>query len=117
MTDLIAFLNARLDEDESRARATMRMGAPPWSEVGRGERIPEMAHIERHSPARVLREIEADRELLRRYVDMARNADERRAEGHPSPAVENMRDAFYVAVLIRAAVHNDHPDYMQEWKP
>ena len=66
--DLIAFLNARLEEDASFARATMRRGAPPWAKVGRGERIPEMAHIERHSPARALREVEAKRAILEMYA-------------------------------------------------
>jgi hypothetical protein len=110
-TGPIAFLVARLDEDESHARATLRPGGPAWSEVGRGERIPEMAHIERHSPARVLREVEAVRAIikLREQASDPRFDDDQWNSGYAAA----MRDVLGQL----AAVDSDHPDYRPEWKP
>lgn len=88
MDALIAFLNARLAEDEQIARACLdevggtfkgemyhdgsgvadRDDYPsyPW---GSGEA--ELAFVARHDPARVLREVEAKRETLRLHGRMS----------------------------------------------
>ena len=78
---LVAFLNARLDEDEAIAETAGRSGFPAadydsrWryedvdrrlSPVGVGPDT--FPHIARHDPARVLREVEAKREILAAYV-------------------------------------------------
>ena len=89
--DLLAFLNARLDEDEAAAEAAARKRKPPWrAEVYAGglagsiNNSPEGAsparhdrghvaeaisgtvapHIARHDPARVLREVAAKRAVI-----------------------------------------------------
>lgn len=136
---LTAFLNARLEEDASFARATMRQGAPPWAAFGRGERIPEMAHIERHSPARALREVEAKRAILAEHFILT---NENRIEAYEEYSVvpwgakggagdqgSGCVTCHYYGmggvkgygicrtVRILAAVYSDHPDYRQEWKP
>ena len=112
MTDLISFLNARLDEDEAIAQsAAKRMGSPDWRQAatddGRdtvvmGEREVGLhsllgTHIARHDPARVLREVEADRKLIAAYEDVPEFSD---------PWI-----GLDLAVRIRAAIWNDHPDY------
>ena len=82
MSDLVAFLNARLDEDEATAKASVM---PEWmiSESGEfgyivaavgtettGESIADAwqedvaVHIARHDPARVLRRVKATRDLV-----------------------------------------------------
>ncbi len=139
MTDLITFLNARLEEDESRARATLRLGGPSWDEVGRGERIPEMAHIERHSPARVLRDVEAKRAIMAEHFILTNeNRDEAYeefsvvpwgAKGGAGDQGAGCVTCHYYGmggvkgygicrtVRLLAAIWSDHPDYRDEWKP
>src|SRR5260370_41554246 len=58
-SDLVAFLNARLGEDEDEAKATADADAELWAGVsGDG------THFARHDPARGLREAEAQREII-----------------------------------------------------
>ena len=68
--DLIAFLNARLDEDEAAAKAAWGVEWD-WRYVTRpfGERpsIAHTVHIARHDPARVLREVAFKRAILGQY--------------------------------------------------
>src|SRR5215813_5743928 len=100
--DVAAFLAARRDEDEKRAR----------SRAARPARY----------TARILREIVADRALLA--------ALERARQEQPAPG--SFRDDPYepavsfsageyagllLAAKLRAAVYRDHPGYRQEWAP
>src|SRR5450755_4162939 len=90
--EMVAFLNARLDEDEAAAykaaTADRRFGGRPhWSALGHGivtdSAIPDWAvvdlgpciddgevaeHIARHDPARVLREVAFKRAILARHT-------------------------------------------------
>ena len=118
--DLVAFLNARLDEDEAVANAAATSGnqfaaegvfAPEWrfandsamvrSGAGAivfGEGAPsgeQAVHIACHDPARVLREVAAERAMLE-DLDLT----------YP--------DAVHLRKLL-AAAWSDHPDYQQEW--
>src|SRR5262249_11216160 len=100
--DVAAFLAARRDEDEKRAR----------SRAARPARY----------TARILREIAADRALLA-ALERARQAQ---------PVLGSYRDDPYepavsfsageyaglmLAARLRAAVYRDHPGYRQEWSP
>ena len=124
MSDLAAFLLARIAEDE--AVATLATSAP-WQEnesLAGGEddwRIedaqgrdiagcpdcgvrasfdrPDADHIARHDPARVLAECEAKR----RIVEEADGADAQWWE--------------HRYLLALALPYADHPDYRDEWKP
>lgn len=87
MSDLAAFLRARLDEDEQ--QATYRLKEPT-----------QYAAFEA-DPARVLRDVEAKRVILDRY--------ERWDEGY------GFQSALEIAVSVLAAVYSDHPDYRPEW--
>ena len=118
--DLIAFLNARLDEDEAAALANIGAG-PGWQrglgddERGTGPKWPDYQtydsddltaateYIERFRPLRMLREVEADRKLLAAYAD--------------APEFSDPWIGLDFAVRIRAERFSDHPDYRQEWKP
>src|SRR4249919_1653073 len=85
MSDLVAFLRARLDEDEASARAYVRVadlthrhnegngwrehnhlagGVPHQHDPGTGGQIP-MAAVD--EPVRVLREVEAKRAILAQW--------------------------------------------------
>jgi hypothetical protein len=109
MTDLIAFITARLDEDEAAANAA----APgPWSRSGpyvgaepgiivQARFSEDAAHIARHDPARVLREVEVGRWML--------SETERWMAAAPT-----FRDGMLRRI---ATAWSDHQDYRQEWRP
>lgn len=126
-SDTVAFLTARLDEDEAVARDAT---AGPWSYGEEDQILAAEPHpasigdwsswyvaqtsyddqsgtvynsaadgefIARFDPARVLIEIAAKRAIIRW------------SESHYGELDE--------AVAALAAVYADHPDYRQEWKP
>ena len=95
MTDLVAFLRARLDEDERIARDGE--GAC-WHVDYCDEDGP--VFMARFDPARVLREVEAKRRIVG-WAD--------------SPALP---DAEYFYVLTALALpYADHGDHREEWRP
>ncbi|MFI0233131.1 DUF6221 family protein [Streptomyces sp. NPDC017086] len=150
MDELVQFLRARLDEDEALARE-----APPgpWHignavdptqpchvhtfpgarMVADGLNWLVAAHVVRHDPARVLREVEAKRKIVDTYLPPD-------ADPHPGlPCInyEGQRPIHYDDVepcwrhqkanerLVRhdyvlrllALPYADHPDYRAEWRP
>jgi len=136
---LAAFLTARLEEDEAAARAACgndwRPGGAAWILRGHpsetqmirtdagltvvyDEGSPsedEAAHIARHDPARVLREVKAHHALVGAYSAVALNfarVDETCCEYSTRTALEG-------ACTGLAAIWEDHPDYRQpgEWAP
>ena len=142
--DLIAFLNARLDEDEATAKA--RRGIFPsaavedsgavWLHVKRGgnavvvhylhpvEGYGDMADLrawadaeQGWTQARVLREVEVKREIVTAYEWTAA----RKADGGGIERNYHFRsgqvNALETAAECLAAVYSDHPDYRPEWKP
>jgi len=148
---LVAFVRARLDEDEAAAMAATGTawaweatgdkdsswavghvegedGRPLSGEIGHGQgvvidgvcesingNLADAAHIARHNPARVLREVEAKRRHLENYRRAAWATQTAPADEHNSLA--GYRDAAWGAVLADAAVWSTHPDYWPEWKP
>ena len=68
-------------------------------------------HIARHDPARVLREVEAGRRILKRHRNCGDGYGFCGDGGHGGGAAgcSEMED-----LLVRWA---DHPDYDQDWKP
>ncbi len=131
--DLLAFLNARLDEDEAAAKAAT---PGPWFALTRAEvqrirakgedgpeetwtaavgGVPVMSddesrsdadriHVALHDPARVLREVGVKRNLIAEYEDC-----------HNTGNSPEHYDGYWDAILGFAAVCSDHPDYQQEW--
>lgn len=108
MADLIEFIRARLDEDDQTARAArgrewhVREGSvmDGGGVVATGLQgdldDAEAAHIARHDPATVLRNVAVKRRLLEIWEPNA----------HCQPMIR-----------IAASVWSDHPDYRQEWAP
>lgn len=78
---------------------------------GGGAHEPEIArHAVEHDPARVLREIEADRELLRQYAEVATNDVDDVEYAH------GWANALGLAVRLRATVYRDKAGYRaEEW--
>lgn len=101
-SDLIAFLTARLDEDQHRA------------EVMRGLVVPEASYYRGDGSARPFREVAAKRAILDAYT--ANDADVGLHLG-PYPRKHGQWDGLRLAVWHLASVYSDHPDYREEWKP
>ncbi len=76
-----------------------------WCSNGHDDDLANAVHIARHDPARVLREVEATRALIA-------------AIEHPDPNQgPEYGYGLRLALMFRAAVYSDHPDYDQSWKP
>lgn len=130
---IVEFLNARLDEDETKAKAARgatwvasQRGGVVDLDDDRGKEVTGgdgglawsdadfMAH---HDPARVLREVEAKRAIL----NLRDALTDRRAAlseytmrtTHTEAGIES----YDHVVQHMAAVYADHPDYQQEWTP
>lgn len=141
MSDLIAFIEARLAEDESAALAasgtTPRLQkagfsahwhTEPWYD-GTGERcvlragvagdltspggidLPAGEHAARHDPARVLREVEAKRRLVSQHSPVVDGTQSTWAWFAGSES------ASEGVLKTLAAVWSEHPDYRAEWRP
>jgi hypothetical protein len=139
MDELLAFLRARLDEDEQAARdamwcedaGTWRTEPTPYGTRGAAQRWyiedsledgvvshvdPQASddegvarHIVRHDPARVLREVEAKRRLLEQF--RLRGDSVRRTV---QPATGGVWDDL---LRMFALPYADHNDYREKWRP
>jgi hypothetical protein len=123
VSDLVAFLNARLDEDEMVAKPFVNgLGdASQWEcdEVGgviRKHGVPIM-HLEthldaefiaRHDPARVLADVEAKRRIVREATYWSVDA---------RPISPNARQFAGDTLRLLALPFAGHPDYREEWRP
>ena len=104
MSDLVAFLTARLDEDEDIARYTQQESLSAALKTMSGDGRHKL-FLARHDPARVLREVEAKRRIL----------------AHAQAAEQDVPDIYaydlaadYVLRAL-AAVYAGHPDYDEAW--
>ena len=137
MDDLVAFLNARLDEDEQQARAAIS-GQVDWENgwgesktpgfpgvgivphVGRIHEDVQAAHVAKWNPARVLADVEAKRRILAEHaVDaglFCRTCfDPGTLDRYPD---EFSQRRFPCPTLrLLALPFASHPDYRDEWKP
>jgi hypothetical protein len=135
--DLVTFLTARLDEDEAIAKAATESAPAPWVPGGEDYGAPmvadatgdpliydegtptvqESAHIARHDPARVLRDVAAKRATLKRHrlypvqppicgTCCGGGGDEVSSVPWPCPDV-----------CAVATVYSDHPGYDPAWAP
>lgn len=125
--DLVAFLRARLDEDEQTAAAA---SPGPWHANAESDEVLAVdditvadgfalsgqqlrattAHIARHDPARVLREVEAKRGVIEQYESI----------GTPPPGEigpELSRAELGRVLRLLALPYADHPDYDEDWRP
>jgi hypothetical protein len=104
MDDLIAFLNARLDEDEAAAKAWLPFGNPTAEQC---------EHFARHDPARVLRDVGAKRRIVAWHEsECTCTWCDEEGDDLPGPDVTGYGCP---TLLMIAAIWSDHPDYRQEW--
>jgi hypothetical protein len=120
MSDLTAFLLARIAEDEAEARDTLNDALVPWNEAGQilyragwhAERASN--HIDRWNPVRVLAECEAKRRIVEYHIeqrDRATRGDER---DRALWSVAVHQTATVVETMVQ--VYADHPDYDEAWR-
>src|SRR5512139_2667273 len=144
MDDLIAFLKARLDEDERVAKAAVQgpwylnsesyaetiYGADDIAVVAGGKWGGEASvfasdedaiHIARWDPARVLAEVEAKRRIIARHQSRQSGRWKICMNCRPiDPEYpDHLTEAVWPCPDLRdaAAPYADHPDYQQEWRP
>ncbi|MCP2265518.1 DUF6221 family protein [Promicromonospora thailandica] len=117
------FLRARLDEDEVIARMADSAASIP----GAGNGAPTSAaflaqqqrHIVRWSPARVLVDVAAKRQIVAAYDKFGKIWDQAAGSGHDDQAEvsRNLFSGLMIAVRLLAGVYSDHPDYQRDWRP
>lgn len=71
-------------------------------------------HIARHDPARVLREIEADRALIADYTSAQETVD---AIDYPNMYDVGRAQGLEEAVRRRASAYDHRPGYQESWRP
>lgn len=106
--DLVEFLTARLDEDETVARETrwheqFVFGTDRWF-ASHGNAITSMA------PHRAVAEVAAKRIIITEF-------EECRDEAPVGDRYTGQLEALDRVIRTMGVVHADHPDYCQEWKP
>ncbi|MFF7452127.1 MULTISPECIES: DUF6221 family protein [unclassified Streptomyces] len=124
MDELVEWLRAQLDEDERIARSCARtdwwehpvnwVSAAPMHRVALVAHDGDRRHIVEHDPARVLREIDADRALIADYVSAQETVD---AIAHPDMYDVGRAQGLEDAVRRRASAYDQRPGYREEWRP
>jgi hypothetical protein len=139
MDDLVEWLRAQLDEDERIARAaggaaweelpvsgwvhTSPLPDTEWQPPGYDHHVAsaplpvDRAHIVRHDPARVLREIDGKRQILRALenAEVALRNTEPREDPHD--LVKGATNGLRTAVRTLALPYADRPGYRDAWRP
>ncbi|MEU5036573.1 DUF6221 family protein [Streptomyces rubiginosohelvolus] len=125
MDDLVQFLRDRLEDDEQEAAGA---SPGPWHADAEADEVLAVDdivvaegfalsgrqlratthHIARHDPARILREVEAKRELIR-LAEAAHDYHETFMSGFAAEMEKALR--------LFAVAYADHPDYRDEWRP
>lgn len=102
MDELIAFLEARLAEDEAAANAWLPLGNPTEA---------QRDHIARHDPARVLADVAAKRKIVDVAAESVALKDLSYYEDHSG---ERELAAFVLRQL--AQPYADHPAFDPAWR-
>ena len=128
ISDLLAFLNARLDEIERLANQAQPWpyGSDPataWIGIPGPNPLYVWAHMTAHDPAHVLREVAAKRALIAFALENAARVDGEWGDCHEAAEIARGQcgdygeDAAYEVLGPLAAIDGDHVDYRQEWAP
>jgi hypothetical protein len=131
MDELVRWLGEQLDHDEAVARAA----GGPWRELSanwvvavpadgtsKGDHrvamvlvADERAHIVAHDPARVLREVNAKRQILKMADEATRQAESR--DYLVNGPAKMMLTCLQPVLLHLATAYADRPGYREEWRP
>jgi Family of unknown function (DUF6221) len=115
---LLDFVNARLDEAEERARALMKMHGGrvtflPRSPTVRKARANLSYEI---TGAELLADVEAKRRMIAEVVDDVAQMESRISEEWAAGEPET-HDASELLLRLLALPDDNHPDYLEEWRP
>jgi hypothetical protein len=80
-------------------------------------RTADGAHIVRHDPARVLRDVAALRSVVEECKDTMEWSKQLRREGRPDDAYARHVGSLLGVLRSFAAVWSEHPDFRSEWSP
>lgn len=135
--DVVQFLRDRYDEEEQVACAA---GGAPWDAtvpnmvhasataqrepsvlrtsgyIASTDREEYQRHIARHSPARVLVDLEGKRGVLRQYeavTEQVKNPVSADNRAHARTEQHALEDVL----RLLAVAYADHPDYRETWRP
>ena len=108
MSDLARFLEACIAEDEAAAKAA-RARVRRWHGLRAILFTEVSAHIERYSPARALREVEAKRKILAEYQAVTKLA------GLTGQELGYLGQYREWVLKNLAAVYSDRPGYDPGW--
>ncbi|GGW98490.1 DUF6221 family protein [Streptomyces chartreusis] len=133
MDDLVGWLGEQLDEDEriakeAGARSLQWKLTTPLDDAELGDahwlRPDELKHVDRHDPARVLREIDAKRKLIARggpfctsSCDDPDNEPKNPGTNWTTPLEHHLDCAAYEAAKVLALPYADRPGYREAWRP
>jgi Family of unknown function (DUF6221) len=122
VSDLVAFLRARLDETERNAQDALALWPETHFTIDPGSLV-LIAFHRTHDPARVLREVQAKRAIFDLHSPSYPNT-------YPEPSGQPTCGVCHAGgwdwdperwpcptVRALAAVYRDHPDYDEAWKP
>jgi hypothetical protein len=132
--DLVAFVAARLDEDEQTARKAFsrlpgQEAGAVWSadySVGMQVRdgighlvvkhswVEPIEHMTRFDPKRMLDDVESKRRIVEHCAERLRDWP---AERHDSEDREMAMDDLATVVKCLALPYAEHPDYQEAWRP
>jgi hypothetical protein len=129
--DLIAFLRARLDEDERIARGVQwdssgntldwRLPFSATVEVGTEAFTTDdsaiAAHVARHDPARVLAEVDAKRRIIDECAYWLDKINESATAEIPYPNLPERGEVVLPVITLLGLPYADHPHYRNEWRP
>jgi hypothetical protein len=131
---IVDFLNARLKADQDAAEAARDLMDEPWKifpegpeeeNYSGGYRISsgvtiaghveeaKAAHIARHDPARVLREVTAKRAIIEMAAYRLTAAEELEAKGVESTGELRAPAEYLLSTL--AAIYSNHAEFREEW--
>ncbi|MFI2081459.1 DUF6221 family protein [Streptomyces rubiginosohelvolus] len=124
MTDaLLAFLKARLDDDERVARACAGDGT--WTVEDLEVYAPDLSddvrtQAARHDPARTLREVEAKRRLLDEHQDVNDGSCGTCVDGkwgYPTHGGSSPQSYPCRTLRLLALPYSNHHEYEEAWRP
>ena len=128
--DPVRWLGEQLDEDERIARSaegdSVFDGTGIVTERNRAQGFPDRTavlispvatHIARHDPARVLREIDAKRQILRALESAEVSLRNTVPGREPHELMTGSTNSLRAIVRMLATVYADRPGFRAEWRP
>lgn len=115
MDELVEWYGQQLDTDERIARACPGDGKWTPADIAfyGNDLSPEVrAHMAEHDPARALREIDAKRQVISRFVHWASTMS-----SVPDQRDIGVVEGLEMALRLLATAYADRPGFKESWRP